>query len=87
MVVTSHPLATEAALDVLKEGGNAADAALAAAAMQLVVEPHMTAITGGLSMLFRHSVSGISQYVNGNVNAPLAPLPGYGGDDISCIGR
>lgn len=83
MVVTSHPLATEAALDVLREGGNAADAALGAAAMQLVVEPHMTAITGGLSMLFRDSVTGISQYVNGNVNAPLAPLPGYGGADIS----
>ena len=83
MVVTSHPLATQAALDVLRDRGNAADAALAAAAMQLVVEPHMTAITGGLSMLYRDERSGVSQYVNGNVNAPLAPLPGYNGADLS----
>lgn len=82
MVVTSHPLATEAALEVLKQGGNACDAALAAAAMQLVVEPHMTALTGGLSLLYRDADSGRSTYMNGNINAPLAPLPGYSGRDI-----
>ncbi len=83
MVVTSHPLATRAAINVLKDGGNACDAALAAAAMQLIVEPHMTALTGGLSMLYREHASGKAGYINGNVNAPLAPLPGYSGADLT----
>lgn len=82
MAVTSHPLATEAAVAVLRDGGNACDAALAAAATQLVVEPHMTAITGGLSLLYRDATTGQSGYVNGNVNAPLAPLTGFSGRDL-----
>ena len=52
MVITSHPLATHEAVRVLKEGGNACDAALTASVTQTVVEPHMTAITGVLSMLY-----------------------------------
>lgn len=83
MVVTSHPLATRAARDVLREGGNASDAALAAAATQLVVEPHMTSLTGGLSLLHRDGTTGRATYLNGNVGAPLAPLPDFGGADLT----
>lgn len=83
VVVTSHPLAVRAGTDVLKEGGNACDAALAAAATQLVVEPHMTAVTGGLSMLYRDGVSGAASYLNGNVAAPLARLEHVGGADLT----
>lgn len=43
---TSHPLSTYAAIEVLRNRGNAVDAALTACSLQSVLEPHNTGLGG-----------------------------------------
>lgn len=59
MVVTSHYLATEEALKVLKQGGNAVDAAVVAAFVLAVVQPRSGNIGGGGFMVLDHPKNGV----------------------------
>lgn len=69
MVATSHPLAVQAGLEILKEGGTAADAAIAAVAVMAVVEPAMTGIGGDCFCLVAKPGADVWGY-NGSGRAP-----------------
>lgn len=68
---TAHPLATLAAIEVLKEGGSAADAAIAANAVLAVTEPTGNGIGGDLFVLIYDPASRTVQALNGSGRAPL----------------
>lgn len=75
MVATSHPLGTEAAMQILREGGTAMDAAIAGSAVMAVVEPQMTGIGGDCFALLAGS-SGPVVAFNGSGRAPSAASAG-----------
>ena len=66
MVATAHCLGSDAALDVLKQGGSAVDAAICAAATLGVVLPHMIGIGGDAFWLIYDAQSGRVQALNGS---------------------
>ncbi|MEO0486541.1 MAG: gamma-glutamyltransferase family protein [Pseudomonadota bacterium] len=72
MCATSHPLAAQAAVTVLEDGGNAVDAALAGAVLLGICEPQMTGIGGDLFALIAPSPDADIVALNGSGRAPAA---------------
>jgi gamma-glutamyltranspeptidase/glutathione hydrolase len=75
MVATSHPLAALTAIEVLKSGGTAADAAVAACALLGVIEPQSTGIGGDCFALVQPKGNGKIVSYNGSGRAPKAATP------------
>lgn len=75
MAVTANPHATRAALDILRAGGSAADAAIAAQLVLNVVEPQSSGVGGGAFLLHWDAAKrGLAAY-DGRETAPRAAQP------------
>lgn len=71
-VASAHPLATNAGLEILAEGGNAFDAAVAVAATLAVVEPYHTGLGGGGFWLLHQEKTHKNFFIDGRETAPKA---------------
>lgn len=71
MCATSHPLAAQTAVETLKAGGNAMDAAIAGAVLLGICEPQMTGIGGDCFVLWSGG-DGTIKALNGSGRAPRA---------------
>ena len=76
-VATANPLATQKACEVLKEGGTAADALVAAQAVLGLVEPQSSGIGGGGFLLYYDAAANSVQAYDGRETAPAAAGENY----------
>lgn len=74
MVTTDQAVATDAALEVLREGGNAVDAAVTAAFVMGVAEPALSGI-GGVAVMVIRTPDGRETVIDGSGLAPRAATP------------
>jgi len=70
-ISSAHPLATQAGIDILKQGGNAFDAAVATAAVLAVVEPFSAGMGGGGFWLLHDAKADKNIFVDAREKAPL----------------
>ncbi|MEJ2142720.1 MAG: gamma-glutamyltransferase [Gammaproteobacteria bacterium] len=71
-IATAHPVATKAGVEILKQGGNAFDAAVAVSATLAVVEPYSSGIGGGGFWLLQQANLDSAVMIDGRETAPLA---------------
>jgi gamma-glutamyltranspeptidase/glutathione hydrolase len=98
LCATSHPLAAKTAIDILQAGGNAADAAIAAAVLLGVCEPQMTGLGGDCFVLLKPAGEEHIVALNGSGRAPaglsaaamrsrgLAAVPVHGPEAVTIPG-
>jgi gamma-glutamyltranspeptidase/glutathione hydrolase len=71
-IASAHPLATEAGFEILRQGGNVFDAAVAVSAALAVVEPSGSGLGGGGYWLLHREKDGFETMIDGREKAPLA---------------
>ena len=84
MAATSQPLATQAAIDILKQGGNAIDAAIAANAVLGVTEPHVNGIGGDIYVIIYEAKTGKLHGLNVSGVKCITASPG---NHVECVGE
>src|SRR5689334_15818578 len=75
MVVAANPLAAQAGLEVLKQGGDAVDAAVAVQAVLGLVEPQSSGLGGGAFMTYYDAASHAVTAYDGRETAPSSARP------------
>ncbi|MDA1014587.1 MAG: gamma-glutamyltransferase [Planctomycetota bacterium] len=84
-VASAHPLASQAGLDTLRNGGNAVDAVVSMAATLNVVEPYMSGV-GGVGFLLLHLTDGPTRVLNFSGNTPAAATPDQFTPELQDVG-
>ena len=89
-VTAGHPLAAEAGLAVLQNGGLAMDAAITAAAVLAVARPHMNGVGGDMLLLYHDSATNLTYGLNASGRAgsrmTLEELKAAGHDEMPATG-